>query len=86
MGIISMSECVTSRITDNGQVTFPEECRRRRGIKEGDLVEITETDTGWLVTPRAAVLPDDQPTRSGLSLDPLIAPSKAQIDSLLRQH
>lgn len=39
------------RIQEKGQVTLPAELRRRLGLKRGDLVAITETDDGVLITP-----------------------------------
>ncbi len=50
-----MSERRLARIQENGQVTLPAESRNRRGVKKGDLVEITETDEGWVIAPRKVV-------------------------------
>ncbi len=50
-----MAERKLARIQEKGQVTLPAEGRRRRGIKKGDLVEITETDEGWVIAPRKVV-------------------------------
>jgi AbrB family looped-hinge helix DNA binding protein len=55
LGIIDMAERKLARIQKHGQVTLPAESRHRRGVKKGDLVEITETNEGWLVTPRKVV-------------------------------
>ncbi len=43
------------RIQDKGQVTLPADVRRRLGLKKGDLVEVTETDEGVLISPRQVV-------------------------------
>lgn len=51
VGRITMSERKLARIQEKGQVTLPAESRHRRGVKKGDLVEITETEEGWLITP-----------------------------------
>ena len=50
-----MAERKLARIQENGQVTLPAESRNRRGVKKGDLVEITETDEGWMIAPRKVV-------------------------------
>jgi AbrB family looped-hinge helix DNA binding protein len=44
-----------SRIQEKGRVTLPAELRRRLGLKKGDLVEVTETMNGILITPQAVV-------------------------------
>ena len=43
------------RIQDKGQVTLPADVRRRLGLKTGDLVAVTETDEGVLISPRQVV-------------------------------
>src|SRR5579884_1911067 len=43
------------RIQEKGQVTLPADIRRRLGLKKGDLVAVTETGGGVLVTPQRVV-------------------------------
>jgi len=43
------------RIKPKGQVTLPVDMRRDLGLKEGDLVEVTRTPEGLLITPQEVV-------------------------------
>lgn len=43
------------RIQEKGQVTLPAEARRRLGLKKGDLVAVTETPEGFLITPQEVI-------------------------------
>lgn len=43
------------RIQEKGQVTLPAEARRRLGLKKGDLVAVTETPDGLLITPQEVI-------------------------------
>jgi AbrB family looped-hinge helix DNA binding protein len=43
------------RVQEKGQVTLPADVRKRLGLKKGDLVAITETEEGALITPSAAI-------------------------------
>lgn len=45
------SERKLVRIQEKGQVTLPADVRRRLGLKTGDLVAVTETDDGVLISP-----------------------------------
>ncbi len=40
------------RVQDKGQVTLPAEVRRALGLKKGDLVAVTQTEDGALITPQ----------------------------------
>jgi antitoxin PrlF len=40
-----------ARVQEKGQVTLPAEVRKRLGLKKGDLVAISETEGGLLITP-----------------------------------
>ena len=40
------------RIQEKGQVTLPAEVRRKLGLKKGDLVSVTQTEEGILITPQ----------------------------------
>jgi AbrB family looped-hinge helix DNA binding protein len=39
------------RVQEKGQVTLPAKARKRFGLKKGDLVAVTETPDGLLITP-----------------------------------
>lgn len=43
------------RIQEKGQVTLPADVRRKLGLQKGDLVAITETDEGVLISPQQVV-------------------------------
>lgn len=40
------------RIQEKGQVTLPAGLRRKLGLKKGDLVAVSETEEGVLITPQ----------------------------------
>jgi len=40
------------RVQEKGQVTLPADVRRRLGLKKGDLVSVTQTTEGILITPQ----------------------------------
>jgi AbrB family looped-hinge helix DNA binding protein len=44
-----------ARIQEKGQITLPAAIRRRLGLRRGDLVAVTETPQGILITPQAVV-------------------------------
>ena len=43
------------RVQEKGQVTLPTALRKHLGIKKGDLVAITETPDGILITPQEVI-------------------------------
>jgi len=43
------------RVQEKGQVTLPAEARRKLGLKKGDLVAISETPDGLLLTPQGVI-------------------------------
>ncbi len=43
------------RIQEKGQVTLPAGVRRALGLKKGDLVAVTQTEEGILITPQQVV-------------------------------
>ena len=43
------------RIQEKGQVTLPAEVRRSLGLKKGDLVAVTATEDGILITPQEVI-------------------------------
>lgn len=40
------------RVQEKGQVTLPATVRRKYGLKKGDVVSVTQTDAGILITPQ----------------------------------
>ena len=52
-----MAERHLVRVQEKGQVTLPTELRKRLGIQKGDLVAVTETPEGLLITPVQVVTP-----------------------------
>ena len=50
-----MAERKFVRIQENGQITLPAGVRKRLGLKKGDLVAITATPEGVLITPQEVV-------------------------------
>jgi antitoxin PrlF len=67
------------RIQEKGQVTIPQEIRKKLGLKRGDLVAVMETPEGIFITPQQVVANKALDSISeilkekGLSLDELIA-------------
>ena len=51
----TMTERRLVRVQEKGQVTLPTEIRKKLGLKKGDLVAVTETDGGLLITPQEVV-------------------------------
>jgi AbrB family looped-hinge helix DNA binding protein len=51
----NQTETKLVRIQEKGQVTLPAEARRRLGLKKGDLVAVTETPEGFLITPQEVI-------------------------------
>src|SRR5215217_3548179 len=43
------------RIQEKGQVTLPVEVRKQLGLKKGDLVAVTATPEGALITPQEII-------------------------------
>jgi AbrB family looped-hinge helix DNA binding protein len=43
------------RVQEKGQVTLPAEVRKSLGLKKGDLVAVTQTPDGVLITPQEVV-------------------------------
>ena len=43
------------RVQEKGQVTLPAEIRRKLGLKKGDLVAVTNTEEGVLITPQEVI-------------------------------
>jgi len=86
------AELALTRIQEKGQVTLPADLRRRLGLKKGDLVAVTETVDGILITPQEVVA-----TRAlaeigaalaeqGLTLDEMIDRGRAIREDLVREQ
>lgn len=79
------------RVQEKGQVTLPAAARRRLGIKKGDIVSVTETDEGLLITPQTVVATDDIEdmrrilAAEGFDLDELIESGREIRGELLRE-
>jgi AbrB family looped-hinge helix DNA binding protein len=79
------------RVQQRGQVTLPSAVRRRLGIKKGDLVAVTDTPEGILITPREVVASlaldriGAQLQEQGLSLEELIESGRDERDGLIRE-
>jgi antitoxin PrlF len=67
------------RMQEKGQVTIPQEIRKKLGLKQGDLVAVMETPDGLFITPQQVLATKaldrigDILKDQGLSLDELIA-------------
>ncbi len=79
------------RVQEKGQVTLPIAVREELGIKRGDLVSVSVTPAGVLITPQraiAAALLDkigESLTSQGLTLDDLIESGRAEREALLQE-
>ena len=87
-----MTERKLVRIQEKGQVTLPIEFRKRLGLKKGDLVAVSETDDGVLITPQEVIATKmlDQIGEAlkerGLSLEELIESGRDSREELLREQ
>ena len=52
---VNASETRFVRVQEKGQVTLPAGVRKRLGLKKGDLVAVTETPEGLLITPQEVI-------------------------------
>jgi antitoxin PrlF len=74
-----MNEPKLVRMQEKGQVTIPQEIRKKLGLKRGDLVAVVETPEGVFITPQQVVATKaldsigDILKEKGLSLEELIA-------------
>jgi AbrB family looped-hinge helix DNA binding protein len=50
-----MNKFTLVRIQENGQVTIPQEIRKKVGLKRGDLVVVMETPDGVFITSQAVL-------------------------------
>jgi AbrB family looped-hinge helix DNA binding protein len=79
------------RIQEKGQVTLPAEARRRLGLKKGDLVAVTETPDGFLITPQEVIATraldriGDLLREKGISLDEMIETGREERTKLIEE-
>jgi antitoxin PrlF len=79
------------RIQEKGQVTIPQEIRKKLGLKRGDLVAVMETPDGVFITPQQVVASKafdrigDILKEQGLSVDELIASGREIRGDLLHE-
>ena len=79
------------RIQEKGQVTIPQEIRKKLGLKRGDLVAVMETPDGVFITPQQVLATKALDTigtilkEQGLSLDELIASGREIRTDLLQE-
>ena len=90
-GVTTIMERKFVRVQEQGQVTLPTEVRKRLGIKKGDLVAVTETPEGLLITPQE-VLASSALDRigavlreQGLSLDELIESGREERGRIIEE-
>ena len=80
------------RVQEKGQVTLPAEVRKRLSLKKGDLVAVTETREGVLITPqetvatRALAEVDEALKEQGLSLEEMIERGRAIRGQILQEQ
>ncbi len=52
---VPVTEQKLTRMQEKGQVTLPVDIRRKLGLKKGDVVAVSETPDGILITPQDVV-------------------------------
>ena len=81
-----------TRIQEKGQVTLPADVRRQLGLKKGDLVAVTTTPDGILITPQEVVASQalaeigEALREQGLSLEDMIERGRSIRSRLLREQ
>jgi antitoxin PrlF len=79
------------RIQEKGQVTLPVEVRRSLNLKKGDLVAVTQTDDGVLITPQEIVAAKaldrigEALRATGLTLEELIESGREERGKILEE-
>lgn len=80
------------RVQEKGQVTLPAAFRRRLGLKKGDLVALTETADGVLITPQTVIAAQaldrigEMLREQGLTLESLIDSGREERAQVLQDH
>ncbi len=79
------------RIQEKGQVTLPADVRRSLGLKKGDLVAVTQTEDGVLITPQEIVAAKaldcigEALRATGLTLEELIESGREERGRLIEE-
>jgi antitoxin PrlF len=79
------------RVQEKGQVTLPVEARRKLGLKKGDLVVISETPDGLLLTPQDLIASKaldrigELLKEKGLTLEELIESGREERTALIEE-
>ena len=79
------------RMQEKGQVTIPQEIRKKLGLKRGDVVAIMETPEGVFITPQQVLATKaldsigDILKEQGLSLEKLMASGREIRTDLLEE-
>jgi antitoxin PrlF len=79
------------RMQEKGQVTIPQEIRKKLGLKRGDLVAVMETPEGVFITPQQVVATKaldsigDILKEKGLSLAEVISSGRELRTDLLQE-
>ena len=89
---VSVPEQKLTRMQEKGQVTLPAEIRRKLGLKKGDVVAVSETPEGILITPQEVVATKALAEigaalkATGLSLDEVIERGRTIRDDLITKQ
>jgi antitoxin PrlF len=79
------------RMQEKGQVTIPQEIRKKLGLKRGDLVAVMETPEGIFITPQQVLATKALDSignilkEKGLSLEELITSGREIRSDLLQE-
>src|ERR671919_210442 len=79
------------RMQEKGQVTIPQEIRKKLGLKRGDLVAVVETPEGVFITPQQVLATKaldsigDILKEKGLSLEEVMASGRDIRSDLLQE-
>jgi antitoxin PrlF len=79
------------RMQEKGQVTIPQEIRKKLGLKRGDLVAVMETPEGVFITPQQVVATKaldsigDILKEKGLSLEEVISSGRELRTDILQE-
>jgi antitoxin PrlF len=79
------------RVQEKGEVTIPQEIRKKLGLKRGDLVAVMETPEGVFITPQQVVAAKaldsigDILKEQGLSLEEVISSGRELRTDILQE-
>ncbi|HET9662519.1 MAG TPA: AbrB/MazE/SpoVT family DNA-binding domain-containing protein [Thermomicrobiales bacterium] len=79
------------RVQEKGQVTLPVAVREQVGIKRGDIVSVSVTSAGVLITPQRVIANElldkigESLSEQGLTLEDLIESGRSEREELLRE-